>query len=180
MDGSGPGRQDIGSPSPACEGCGERLTRRRALAQISAAAVAAMAGVTLRPGTALALPVTQVTGTPIAPDEHAYPIPASDVVTIDHDQQVIVVRFQQKGYVFNLACPHENTALRWKARDGYFKCPRHESEYQPDGTFIRGRATRNMDRFALRRDGDSLIADFNRLYRSDQQPQEWAAAFVSL
>lgn len=81
---------------------------------------------------------------------------------------------------FNLACPHENTALRWRHRDGRFQSPRHESQYQPDGTFITGRATRNMDRFAVRRAGDSLVVDLNRLFRSDQQAQDGAAAAVSV
>jgi Rieske Fe-S protein len=155
-------------------------SRRQALGQISAAAVAAMAGVTLWPGTAPWLPVAEASGAPSGPDEHAFPVPAADGVTIDRDTQVIVVRFQQRVYVFNLACPHENTALRWKQRDGRFQCPRHESQYQPDGTFMTGRATRNMDRFAIRRNGDSLVVDLNRLYRSDQQPQAWAAASVAV
>jgi Rieske Fe-S protein len=155
-------------------------TRRQALGQVSAAVLAAMAGVALRPETAAAVPVVEASGTPTGPDEHSYPLPAADGVTIDRDTQVILVRFQQKGYAFNLACPHENTALRWKARDGCFQCPRHESRYQPDGTFISGRATRNMDRFAIRRAGDSLVIDLNRLLRSDQQAQEWSAAAVSV
>jgi Rieske Fe-S protein len=92
--------------------------------------------------------------------------------------QVILVRFQQKVYAFNLACPHENTALRWRQGDGRFQCPRHESQYQPDGTFITGRATRNMDRFAVKVAGGSLVVDLNRLFRSDQQAQDWAAAAV--
>jgi Rieske Fe-S protein len=124
--------------------------------------------------------VVEASGTPTGPDEHSYPLPAADGVTIDRDTQVILVRFQQKVYAFNLACPHESTALRWKARDGYFQCPRHESRYQSDGTFISGRATRNMDRFAIRRAGDSLVIDLNRLFRSDQQAQEWSAAAVSV
>ena len=139
-----------------------------------------MAGVALRPGAAAALPVAAATGTQTGPDEHSYPLPSADGVTIDRDTQVILVRFQQKVYAFNLACPHENTALRWRQRDVRFQCPRHESQYQPDGTFIQGRATRNMDRFAVKRAGDSLVVDLARLFRSDQQPQEWAAAAVSL
>ena len=147
---------------------------------MSAVALAAMAGVALRPETAAAVPVVEASGTQTGPAEHSYPLPAADEVTIDRDTQVIVVRFQQKAYAFNLACPHENTALRWKARDGRFQCPRHESQYQPDGTFISGRATRNMDRFAIRRAGDSLVIDLDRLFRSDQQASDWAAAAVSL
>jgi Rieske Fe-S protein len=139
-----------------------------------------MAGVALRPDTARSVPVVEAAGTQTGPDEHRYPLPASDGVTIDRDTQVIVVRFQQKVYAFNLACPHENTALRWRQRDGRFQCPRHESQYQPDGTFIQGRATRNMDRFAVKRAGESLVVDLSRLFRSDAQAQDWSAAAVAL
>ena len=123
---------------------------------------------------------SEPTGTQTGPDERSYPLPAADGVTIDRDTQVIVVRFQQKVYAFNLACPHENTALRWRQRDGRFQCPRHESQYQPDGTFIQGRATRNMDRFAVKRAGESVAVDLNRLFRSDAQAQDWSAAAVSV
>ena len=159
------GRAVVGG---GCAGCGGATSRRQALGQISAAVLAAMTGVALRPETAVAVPVVEATGTQTGPDEHSFPLPAADGVTIDRDTQVIVVRFQGKAYAFNLACPHENTALRWKPRDGRFQCPRHESQYQPDGTFITGRATRNMDRFEVKRAGDSLVVDLNRLFRSDQ------------
>jgi Rieske Fe-S protein len=164
----------------ACAGCSEATSRRRALGQMSAAMLAAMAGVELWPETAAAVPVIEAAGAQTGPSEHSYPLPAADGVTIDRDTQVIVVRFQQQAYVFNLACPHENTALRWRQQDGRFQCPRHESKYKPDGTFVEGRATRNMDRFALKRAGDSLVVDLNRLFRSDQQAQDWAAATVKL
>jgi len=167
-------------PAAACAGCEGALSRRRVLGGVSAAVVAAMAGVELWPGTAAALPLLEAGGTQTGPSEYSYPLPAADGVTIDRDAQLILVRFQQRVYVFNLACPHENTALRWKARDGRFQCPRHESQYQPDGSFISGRATRNMDRFALVRAGDSLRVSIDRLLRSDQQPAEWAAASLSL
>ena len=163
----------------ACRRC-DLPSRRRALGTISAAALAAMAGVVLRPGSAEALPVTAATGGEAGPGERSYPVPAGDGVTIDRDAQVILVRFQQKVYAFALACPHENTALRWRERDVRFQCPRHESQYQPDGTFIQGRATRNMDRFAVRKDGGNVIVDTNHLYRSDQQKAEWASASAAV
>ena len=173
-------RSGSASVGGGCAGCGGATSRRRALGQMSAAVLAAMAGVALRPDTAAAVPVVEATGTQTGPDQHTYPLPAADGVTIDRDTQVIVVRFQQKAYAFNLACPHENTALRWKPRDGRFQCPRHESQYQPDGTFITGRATRNMDRFEVKRAGDGLVVDLNRLFRSDQQAQDWSAAAVAV
>ena len=93
---------------------------------------------------------------------------------------MILVRYQQRVYAFNLACPHENTALRWRAEEGRFQCPRHESRYRPDGGFMEGRATRNMDRLPVRRVGDSVLVDLDRLLRSDQQAREWAAAVLVL
>jgi Rieske Fe-S protein len=166
--------------APGCARCPPATSRRQALGQVSAALVAAMVGVELWPETAAAVPVLEAGGTQSGPSEYSYPLPAADGVTIDRDAQLILVRFQQRVYVFNLACPHENTALRWKPRDGRFQCPRHESQYQPDGTFITGRATRNMDRFAVARAGSLVRVDLNRLFRSDQQAPEWAAAAVEV
>ncbi len=163
---------------PRCLGCAP-VSRRQVLGGISAGALAALLGVELWPSTAAAVPVAQATGEG-AGNERSYPVPTADGVTIDRDAQVILVRFQRQAYAFNLACPHENTALRWRQNEGRFQCPRHESRYEPDGRFVDGRATRNMDRFPLRRAGNTLLVDLGRLLRSDQQPQEWAAAKVSL
>jgi Rieske Fe-S protein len=93
---------------------------------------------------------------------------------------VIVVRAHGQVYAFNLACPHQNVALRWNQGDTQFQCPKHHSKYQPDGTSISGRATRNMDRFAVQRSGDTLTVDLNLLFRSDQQSAQWAAAAVAI
>ncbi|HXY39786.1 MAG TPA: Rieske 2Fe-2S domain-containing protein [Vicinamibacteria bacterium] len=164
----------------ACQGCPGLSSRREAVGRISSAAIATMVGVELWAGSAEAVPVVGGGGAQTGPAGHSYPLPAADSVTIDRATQVIIVRFQQHAYVFNLACPHENTALRWREKDVRFRCPRHESKYKPDGTFVEGRATRNMDLFALKRDGGTLVVDLNRLYRSDQQPQDWAAATVQL
>jgi len=111
-------------------------------------------------------------------EEHAYPIPAGDGATIDKENQIILVRFTEKVYAFNLSCPHQNTALHWLAEEGRFQCPKHKSRYQPDGVFISGRATRNMDRFAVRRDGDTIVVDVDKMFRSDRNAAEWAAAVV--
>ena len=168
------------SAKTTCAGCAGPVSRRRLLGQMSTAALAAMVAVERWPGSAEAVPVTEGSGAQTGPAERTYPLPAADGVTIDRVTQVILVRFQQRVYAFNLACPHENTALRWRQRDVRFQCPRHESQYQPDGSFITGRATRNMDRFAIKRAGDRLVVELDRLFRSDQQPQDWGAAAVSL
>lgn len=113
-------------------------------------------------------------------DERAYPIPAGDGVTIDKAAQVILVRFEQQAYAFRLSCPHQNTALRWRQEEGRFQCPKHKSRYRPDGVFISGRATRNMDRLAVRREGETIVVDLNTVYRSDKDTAGWAGATVPL
>lgn len=154
--------------------------RRLLLGRMSRAALAALVGVPLLPHSAGAVSVSEGGGTQTGPAEWTYPVPGVDGVTIDRDAQIILVRFQQHAYAFNLACPHENTALRWRPQEGRFQCPRHESKYAPDGAFLSGRATRNMDRLAIHRSPRGLAVDANRLWRSDQQAAEWAAASVAL
>jgi len=129
--------------------------------------------------TAAALPVFFATGSGGRTDK-AYAIPTVDGVMIDKAESVIIARFENKVYAFGLACPHQNTALRWIASGGRFQCPRHESRYRPDGVFISGRATRGLDRFAVRRDGDQLMVNLDALYEEDQQVAEWKIAFVQL
>jgi Rieske Fe-S protein len=121
------------------------------------------------------LPVTFIDGLAQG-SEHRYPFPATDGVVIDRKEGVIIVRSQGHVYAFNLSCPHENTALKWLPKDMRFQCPKHESKYTPNGAFTSGRATRNMDRLNIRRDGDTLVVDLSRMIKSDKDPAGWAAA----
>ena len=155
--------------SDHCEDC--VLSERRAFLREVTAWLAAAA---LAP-----LPIRFGRATLIRGSDLTYPIPAADGATIDHDNQVILVRFQGKAYAFNLSCPHQNTALRWHPEDGQFQCPKHHSRYTPDGVFISGRATRSMDRFAVRRDGANILVDLDRLFRQDQDAADWNTAFVT-
>jgi nitrite reductase/ring-hydroxylating ferredoxin subunit len=134
----------------------------------------------LAPDDLVGLPVSFARRVTAAGSERRYPVPDVDGVTIDKSNQVIVVRYQQHLYAFNLACPHENTALKWLPKDGRFQCPKHETRYQPTGVFIGGRATRHMDRLGVRLDSNMLVVDLNKFYRSDKDPAGWAAATVDL
>lgn len=113
-------------------------------------------------------------------DQLTYPIPAADGAQIDRNQQVILVRWQNAVYAFNLSCPHQNTALRWDDADHRFQCPKHHSQYQPDGAFITGRATRGMDRFSIQREGDKVLVNVNAMHKQDEDPAGWNAAVVKL
>lgn len=163
----------------ACDLC---LSRRGFLGQVAALPVALAAGVHLAdaaPADAASL-LRPIAASSSDGMEHRYPIPAADGVWFDQANQIILVRRGGRVMAFNLACPHENTALRWRRQDGRFQCPRHESKYQVDGVFIEGRATRNMDRLPIRRDGDQVVVDLSLMIRSDQEPAAWAAASVTI
>jgi len=108
-----------------------------------------------------------------------FPIPAADGATIDRDNDLILARYQGKAYAFGLACPHQNTALRWLAEEGRFQCPKHKSKYAPDATFLSGRATRSMDRYAVRKDGSDIVVSLETLFEQDKQKAQWESAFVT-
>jgi nitrite reductase/ring-hydroxylating ferredoxin subunit len=165
--------------APACTDCPlvERRTFLREATVLLAGIVASLGGT---PGRAAALSVTFGRALARHGSELTYPVPAEDGAQIDHANEVIVVRWQQKAYAFNLACPHQNTALRWQPEDQQFQCPKHHSRYQPDGVFVSGRATRSMDRFALRHDGGNLVVDVSKFYQQDKNPADWVAAVVTL
>ena len=147
---------------------------------MSGAVLAALVGAEVTAGAAGEIyPVTEITGVELGPSSKAYPLPPGDGVNIDKSAQAILVRYQGNVIAFNLACPHENTALRWKQGSGKFECPKHNSRYTPEGKFIDGRATRNMDRLHVARDGNTLTVDLSKIIKSDEQPAEWAAAAIT-
>ncbi|MEP6620838.1 MAG: Rieske (2Fe-2S) protein [bacterium] len=108
-----------------------------------------------------------------------YAVPTVDGVSIDKDNSVIIARAAGKVYAFSLSCPHQNTALRWDAGDSQFVCPKHKSHYRADGSFIDGRATRDMDRLPIHRDGTALVVDVDGLIQQDENQTAWTAAFVA-
>lgn len=110
----------------------------------------------------------------------SYAVPAADGVSIDTKNDVIIARADNKAYAFALSCPHQNTALRWNAKDRRFQCPKHKSKYKPSGEFIDGRATRNMDRLPIKLEGNMLVVDTSREIRSDQDAAGWASAVANL
>ena len=109
-----------------------------------------------------------------------YSIPVADGVSIDAKNEVILARSNGLVIAFSLSCPHQNTALRALPGTKGFQCPRHKSRYKPDGTFIDGKATRNMDRLLITRDGDSVLVDPDTYFQSDEQPDKWSAAQIKL
>jgi Rieske Fe-S protein len=156
--------------------CNE-LSRRRFLHQggcglLTLAALGVGADVSM-------LPVRAIAGTGSA-KEKAYPIPVSDGVNIDRGASVLIVRYANHVYAFSMACPHENAAVKWLAKDHRFQCTKHDSQYKPDGVYTTGHATRNLDRFPVRKEGATVIVSLDRVFRSDQNAAGWSAAGVDV
>ena len=166
-------------PSP-CADCDTNPGRREFLREIAgiAAGVAGALGIgTVR---AAALSVDFTSGLSALGEEVTFPIPTQDGVTVDKAREVILVRYEQSVYAFALSCPHQQTPLRWHEADHVFQCPKHKSTFKPDGGFVEGRATRDMDRYGIRREGDSVVVDLAKVYRDDENRENWIAAVVRL
>jgi nitrite reductase/ring-hydroxylating ferredoxin subunit len=112
--------------------------------------------------------------------EKSYPIPAADGVSIDRAAQVILVRSNGHVFAFALSCPHQNAALKWVQEHNQFECTKHDSHYTADGTHVSGRATRNMDRMPIRKDGTVVRVDTAHVFQSDKDSAGWNAASVAV
>lgn len=163
--------------------CAPDAMERREFLRAAGLAMATLGLLGLGSREASAMPIRSITalaaGRNDAKAEKRYPLPTADGVSIDKDNSAIIARADGKVYAFSLSCPHQNTALRWDGDDHQFQCPKHHSKYREDGTFISGRATRNMDRLPIKRAGNEIVVDVDTMYRQDENPAEWAAAFVT-
>jgi Rieske Fe-S protein len=162
-----------------CAGCTLDSDRRAFLRTSAAAVAAALLGLGARRAEALA-PLEFTTARGARGQTRLYGIPVKDGAVIDRDNEVILTRWQGAVYAFALSCPHQNTALKWLEADGRFQCPKHKSKYRPDGSFIEGRATRGMDRYAIRKDGAGVAVDLDVLHEEDKDAEGWAAAVVKI
>ncbi len=164
-----------------CGGC-PLVPRREFLRDAGVAAAGLLVALGAAPARAAALPIEFVNAIGGRSEDKAYAIPAKDGVQIDKQNDTMIARWQGKVYVFALACPHQNTALKWYDKDNQFECPKHHSRFQPDGLYIKdsGRATRGLDRFAVRKDGSNVVANLDKLYQEDENEADWTAAFITV
>jgi len=165
-------------PDEPCAGCGSCVSRRQFFKTgIQAAALAAVASAF--PGSAGAAPIRWIDARRAGPLLH-YSVPDGDGVEVDRDNEVILARSGASVMAFALSCPHQRSLLRWREGDQKFQCTKHHSEYSPTGVYRKGRATRNMDRLAIRLEGEEIVVDPSTVYLSDEDPQGWASALVTL
>jgi nitrite reductase/ring-hydroxylating ferredoxin subunit len=172
---------DRSQPSDACTSC-SLLARREFLRDAALAAAGALIALGASPAAAAAAPVEFISAIGGAREEKAYPIPAADGAQIDKGNDAIIMRWQGKVYAFGLACPHQNTAVKWYDSDKQFECPKHHSRYTPDGIYVKdsGRATRGLDRLAVRKDGTRIVVNLDKLFQEDEDEEAWKTAFVTV
>jgi len=113
-------------------------------------------------------------------DTLTYPVPAADGATIDTANMVIVVRYQGAVSAFSQQCTHMRTPLEWQPENARFYCPKHKSTFQPEGTVIQGKATRNMDRYAVKLEGTNVIVDRSVVIKSNLDADAWMAAVAKI
>jgi Rieske Fe-S protein len=160
--------------------CAARRTRERRnlLRLVLGCAAGLLSGTTIG---AEELPVLGVTAPITAQgNERRYAIPSGDGVSIDQSSAVMLTRYQDKVFALSMACPHQRAAVRWQPGQQRFQCSKHDSKYQPTGMYTSGRATRNLDRFPIRRDGDEVIVDITKVFQSDQDLSGWTNAAVAV
>ena len=156
--------------------------RRRFLRDSFFGVASALIAVGMSKTDAFAMPMAFTEAKRSTGSMHTYSLPLADGAQIDKDNDVILVRWQDAIYAFSLSCPHQNTALKWDPSDHTFQCPKHHSKFTPSGTYVAGsgRATRDMDRLAIERDGTGVRVDVDKLYKEDTDGPLWSAAVVKL
>ena len=101
-------------------------------------------------------------------------------VAVDAANDVIIARWQGCVYAFSLRCPHRGTRLEWHPDETRIFCPRHKARFRADGAHDSGRASRDLDRYDVRRQGEELIVDFDALLRADVDAAAWSLAMVKV
>ena len=164
-----------------CDGC-PLVPRRDFLRDAGLMAAGILVALGAAPASAAALPLEFVSPLGGAREDKAYAIPAKDGTQIDKGNDTIITRWQGKVYVFALSCPHQNTTLKWSDKDNQFECPKHHSRFTPDGQYIAdsGRATRGLDRLAVRKDGTNVVANLDKVFQEDENEADWKAAFITV
>jgi Rieske Fe-S protein len=150
-------------------------TGRRAFLKEGLMAVAALTAIAGAAAPLEAMARTYATGR-ASGDTLTYPVPTADGATIDAANKVVLVRFEGAIAAFALGCPHKGTAVEWQPENARFYCPKHKSTFKPEGTLIQGKAERNMDRYAVRLEGGSVIVDRGTLIKSSGDPAAWGGA----
>lgn len=165
---------------PDCPECPLVVDRRAFLVRTALATAATLATLGASPGAAFAAAVRQIAPLEAAGAQRSYGIPAVDGVYIDTGNDVILARWEGRVYAFSTKCPHRGSQLEWHANENRVFCPKHKARFRPDGAHDSGRASRDLDRYPIQRQGDTVLVDLSVVYRADQNAAAWQGAVVQL
>ncbi len=163
-----------------CAACADADGRRDFLKHAAALVAGALVGIAGGEAPASALAVTPGQAIGKSGSEVTYALPAGDGATVDRDNDVVIARVQNTVVALSLKCPHTGGELRWKPPVNRYECSRHDSRFEPPGVYISGRAKRNMDRFGVKRSGETVVVNTAQPIRSDTQRAQWDAAALAV
>lgn len=169
-----------GDAKAACNDCPAVTASRRAFIRDVATMVAgALAvGAIASPAAALARAAAEIRPTSTGGALRTYAIPATDSISVDDGNDLILARWQNRVYAFSLKCPHRGTLLEWRGDEQRIFCPKHKARFTPNGSHDTGRQSRDLDRYQISRQGASVAVDLGVVLRADTGPQAWSAAVV--
>ena len=156
------------------DGCPLSVDRRTFLRATALGVLGALAGEAAWP--TLAQAVGTVAPTRSGGVELRYALPATDSVSVDERNEVILVRWQGRAYALSTKCTHRGARLEWRAQEGRVFCPKHKARFRADGVHDSGRSTRDLDRYDIRREGSSLVIRLDILRRADTDREAWVSA----
>ena len=157
------------------------IDRARFLRPAALTALAGLAGTALLADPVLAQSVGSIAPTRARGKVLTYAVPAKDGALIDAGNGVILARVKNTIYALSAICPHRaTTTLEWLPGTREFHCPRHDALFQPNGELIDGRPDRAMDRYAVRRAGQSIEVDTAAAFQQDTTHDAWSRAVVAI
>ena len=166
----------------ACTDCPAARASRRAFLRDIGVVVATLfaAGAAASPAAALANAVSETRATGSRGLLRTYPLPSTNSIAIDVDNEVIVARWQNQVHAFSLKCPHRGARLEWHEDEERIFCPKHKARFIADGSHDSGRRSRDLDRYRLSREGGSVLVDLGTVLRADNDLAAWQAAVIEV
>jgi cytochrome b6-f complex iron-sulfur subunit len=62
-----------------------------------------------------------------------------------------------RAFAVKAVCTHKGCAVDWSADESKILCPCHGSTFKPDGTAIKGPATKPLERYEAKIEGDAVF-----------------------
>lgn len=79
-----------------------------------------------------------------------FPSPGGDPISVPKGKFWLVRTRENQVVALYRVCTHLGCLFNWRPEQYKFICPCHGSQFQLDGTYIRGPAPRSADRFVVR------------------------------